>query len=487
MLVSLYTVRVVLNVLGAEDYGIYNVVAGVTVLFSFINSTLATSIQRFLCVEIGKNDNEKVRDIFSQSLVIVTVLAILIVILTEIGGLLFIKYKMNLPEGRRNAAIWVLHFASLITLFNTLKIPYNAIIISYEKMNFFALISVVEAILKLVVCFLLYVFKFDKLVFYSFLLFCVSIVIFLGYAFYSLISFPESHFKKVYDKDTLKKLLSFSGWSLFGGFASMANNQGMNLIINVFCGVVINAALGIAYQIYNAVYSFVTNFQTAFNPALVKIYSAGEKEKLFVLINRSAKFSYYLLLFIVVPLFVNLEFVLKVWLGEYSEMIPIFTKLLLIEALCSPINGPFWMTVQASGKIGKFQLIVSFIILLNLPFSYLFLKLGYDVKAILIIKIIVQVLVTIFRIIYLRVTEKFSIRTFFKECLIPIIIITTISFMFVYLIKNNIEAELLSFFISCVCSVFIVFLLVYFFGINREEKKNVKSFISNKIKRQNNN
>ena len=481
MLVSLYTVRAVLATLGAEDYGIYNVVAGVVVMFGFVNSALATACQRFLSFEIGKQNFENVRAVFSQFVFIMFFMAFVISVFTWIGGMWFVQNKMQMPESRRAAAKMVFHFSVAITFFNAIRIPYNALIISFERMNFFAALSIAESVLKLLVVFVLRALHFDKLVLYSVLLLLISVIIFICYMLFCSMKFRESRLKFCLEKKSIRDIFSFSWWSLFGGFASMANNQGMNLIINLFCGVVVNAALGIANQVYNAVYQFVTNFQTAFNPPLVKVYASGNRDELFSVINRTSKYSYYLLLFIVVPLFVNLEFALNLWLKEYPENTMIFIKLLLVEALASPLNGPLWMTVQASGKIAKYQFLTSLIIVLNVPVSFFLLKNGFEAYSVLIVKIILQIVITVYRVVYLSQKESFPIGMFLREVVLPAIPISAVSFITVFMIRICLSHRIASFLTSCCFSVLLIPLLVFFFGSTKAERNVICNFIRTKI------
>ena len=481
MLVSLYTVRIVLNTLGETDYGVYNVVAGVVVLFTFINSALATASQRFFSFSLGKNDKNGLRNYFSLSFFIILIFIALITIFAEVGGTWFILKKMNVPENRRGIALIVLQFSVIATAFNSLRIPYNAMIISYEKMSFFAWISILESVLKLGTAFILKIITFDKLISYSVLIALISIIIFLCYLFYSLKSFKECRVKRFYDRKAVKELVGFSGWSLLGGCANMANSQGINMIVNVFCGVVVNAAMGIANQVDTAVYSFVTNFQTAFNPQIVKHYAAKEYNSLFLLINRTAKCSYFLLLFIVVPLYVNLDFVLKLWLGSIPEYTLTFIKLLLLLSLISAINGPLWMTVQARGNIKNYQIIVSTIIIASLPLSYISLKLGFSVYSVILVKIFIQIVVTLFRLFYMKKYMNLSLKSFCKDVLFPIIPVTIFTFFCAFFVKKVISKEIVSFFISCVVSVFVCSFLVFFMGINKQERSALKQIIKSKF------
>lgn len=475
MIVSLYTVRVVLNTLGAEDYGIYNVVAGVVVLFSFVNNAMATATQRFLNFNLGKSDAEKTQQTYSASLLIHIGIALIFVILAETVGLWFVNSKLNIPQGRHSAAMWCYQFSIITTVFNILRVPYNAVIIAYEKMSFFAWVSIVEAVLKLLVVYLLIISPFDKLVAYVILLTLVSIIILFCYKIYCNKKFVTAHYKKVTDYSLVKEILGFSGWSLFGATANVANNQGTNIVLNMFTNVTVNAAMGIANQVNNAVYSFVSNFQTAFKPQLVKSYAAGEKEEFNNLIIRSAKFSFYLLWIIVLPLTLNLDFVLQIWLKNVPDFSIGFVKLILIYSLFESINGPLWLAVQAIGKIKKYQIIVSCLIFSNLPLSIIAFSLGANPYWVLLIRIILECFITIFRLLYLNKTQKFSVISYVKNVMIPVLIVMIVSFIVTSLLSSCFSG-LVFFFISCAISVIVNILLVCLVGINKNERKMIVNF-----------
>lgn len=475
MIVSLYTVRVVLNTLGAEDYGIYNVVAGVVVLFSFVNNAMATSTQRFLNFNLGKNDTEKTQQTYSASLLIHIGIALIFIVLAETIGLWFVNTKLNIPLERHSAAMWCYQFSIITTVFNILRVPYNAVIIAYEKMSFFAWVSIVEAVLKLLVVYLLIISPLDKLVAYVILLTLVSIIILFCYKIYCNKKFATAHYKKVTDYSLVKEILGFSGWSLFGATANVANNQGTNIVLNMFTNVTVNAAMGIANQVNNAVYSFVSNFQTAFKPQLVKSYAAGEKEEFNNLIIRSAKFSFYLLWIIVLPLTLNLDFVLGIWLKNVPEFSIGFVKLILLYSLFESINGPLWLAVQATGKIKKYQIIVSCLIFSNLPLSIIAFSLGANPYWVLLIRIILECFITIFRLLYLKKTQKFSIRSYIKHVIIPVLLVMIFSFIITTILSSNFSGFVF-FFISCFVSVIVNVLLVFIVGININERKMLVSF-----------
>lgn len=298
MLVSLYTVRVVLEVLGAEDYGIYNMVGGVVVLFTFLNTAMTSATQRFLNFALGQNDTEQARDVYSASLVIHALISVLVVVLAQAVGLWFFYNVLNIPPERQAAAFAVYQFSVAATVIGILQVPYRATIIAYEKMSFFAMLSIIEAGLRLGVVFLLPVILFDKLIVYAFLVCITGIVVLLMYKLYCNKTFETARFRYCRDKELFRQLLGFSGWSVFGGVASVSRDQGTNVLLNIFHGVTVNAAMGIATQINSAVYQFVSNFQTAFRPQIVKSYSAKEYDYFMQLIFRTAKASFCLLFFL---------------------------------------------------------------------------------------------------------------------------------------------------------------------------------------------
>ena len=480
MLVSLYTVRVVLNVLGAEDYGIYNVVAGVVVLFSFVNNAMATGVQRFLNFYLGKNDEEKTQEIYSVSLVIHGIICLVFIFLAETVGLWFVNAKLNVPLERKTASFWCYQAAVVTTLANIMRVPYNAVIIAYEKMSFFAGLSIVESVLKLLVVFLLKISPLDKLVCYSFLLTAVSFVILFVYKIYCNKNFTIAHFRKNKDKGLGKELVSFSGWSLFGAVANVANSQGTNIVLNIFTNVTVNAAMGIANQVNTAVYSFVSNFQTAFNPQLVKSYAAGERKEFSALIFRASKFSFLLLWMIVLPLSLNLETVLSVWLKNVPEYAVGFVQLILIYSLVDAMNGPLWMAVQAIGKIKSYQIIVSILIFLNLPVSIVAFILGANPYSILQIRIALGIVITVFRIFYLKKNVNLSFLDFVKDVIIRCALVLFFSLILVKILSSNFTG-IAFFFISCTLSVIFCVIFSFVIALKKTERLIALNFIKQRV------
>lgn len=471
MLVSLYTVRVVLNTLGAEDYGIFNVVAGVVVLFSFVNNAMATSVQRFLNFYLGKNDTEKTQNVYSASLVIHGIICLIFIVLSETVGLWFVNAKLNIPTGRSNAAFWCYQAAVTTTLANIMRVPYNAVIIAYEKMSFFAGLSIVEAVLKLSVAFLLKITHLDKLVFYSLLLAGVSFIILAIYKFYCNKKFEIAHYRRNQDKGLGKELVSFSGWSLFGAVANVANTQGTNIVLNIFTNVTVNAAMGIANQVNAAVYSFVSNFQTAFNPQLVKNYAAGEKKEFQTLVNHSAKFSFYLLWLIVLPVYANCSFLLSIWLKNVPQYSVGFVRLVLIFSLVESLNGPLWISIQATGKIRAYQIIIGIINILNLPFSIAAFCLGANPYWILYIRIALNCFAFAIRVLLSKKYFGLSVRLFLRESVLAPVFIAAASAFATLLCGKLVSKSVPQFFATCTVSVFVSGILIFFVGMKAAERK----------------
>ena len=379
MFTALFTSRIVLQVLGETDYGIYNIIGGVVVLFSFLNSALLQATQRFLNFNLGKKDEETTHKVFCMSLNSYFILSVIFLILGETIGLWFVDTQLNIPENRMHAAHWVYQFSLLTFVINLIRVPYNATIIAYERMDFYAYLSLGEVVLKLIVVYLLYITTFDKLVFYSFLYTLVPLFITLLYKLYCNRHFPISHYKRFWDKNMFNQLFSFSGWSLLGNLANLAASQGLNILINIFYGVTVNTALGIANQISSNVFHFISNFQVAFNPQIVKSYAANETERLNSLIFSSSKLSFFLLFIIAFPLILNMDFVLNLWLVDVPQYTAIFSRLILCFFLIEALSAPLWMFVQATGRIRNYQILMGILIFLNFPLAYLVLKYGFPV------------------------------------------------------------------------------------------------------------
>lgn len=427
MVVSLYTSRIILNELGVEDFGIYNLVAGVVILFSFLSNVMITATQRYLSIAIGKKDEKYIQAVFSTSLLSHFFLIFFIFLAAETIGLWLINAKLEIPADRMSATNFVYQLAILTTCVNIIRIPYNASIIANERMSFFAYVSIVETFLKLAVVWALAITPGDKLVIYSFLLLLVAIVIDIAYWYYCQRFLLANKFYLKTNKKLFVELTSFSVWNLFGGLADIGYKQGTNIILNLFWGVSINAVLGITNQIRNALVPFIGNLQLAVNPQMVKSYALGDYEYFKILVYRISKYSYFLMLIIVFPIIFNIDLILELWLKNPPEHTAIFAILTSVYCLVDSLTGPLWAAMQAGGKIKRFQIVTGICLLLNLPVSYLFLMYGYAPSVVLIIQIVITGFTVGVRVLFVKYYLQFSIRNYVREVIFPIVFVTALS------------------------------------------------------------
>ena len=435
MLVTLYTSRVVLQQLGVEDFGIYNIVAGIVVLFSFINSAMTASTQRFLNFELGRGNIDEAQKIFAASLNIYIAIVITFIILAETVGLWFLNTYINIPVERAAAANWVYQATIIATALNFIRTPYNAAIIAYEQMSFYAYTSIIEAILKLGVVFIISMFH-DKLIGYSWLLALIALAILALYVFFCRHAFSicRNHTFN-YNKRRYTSLISFSGWSLFGSVANIGASQGINVLLNIFFGVAVNAAVGIANQVNGAVYQFVSNFQTAFSPQIVKTYAAGYKDAFLSLLNNAARYSFLLLFVISFPIYMECDFILSIWLFEVPPLAVQFTQLVLLANMFDALSGPLWCAVQATGKIKTYQLVVSLMFLSTLPLSYVGLKIGLPASYVFGIKVIISAILFIYRLLYIGENLNMRLHPFVYNVISRIALILILSIAAAFLLQ----------------------------------------------------
>lgn len=477
MFVALYTSRVVLNILGVEDYGVFNVIGGVVTLFAFFNSAMSSATQRFFSFEIGRGDFENLRKVFNAIQIIQFTFALIIFVLAESIGLWFVKTYLVIPLDRMDAAIWVYHFSVFTFIISMLQVPFNAIIIAHEKMNVYAYLSIVEVLLKLIVVFMLTSINYDKLIFFAILNFCVVILISLVYIIYTRISFSESKFQIVKEKHLFKTLISYTGWSLYGNMAAVTKVQGVSILLNIFFGPIINTAIGIANQVQAAVSGFVYNFQIAVNPQIVKSYANGEKKYLNDLIISSSKFSFYLLYILSIPIIIEVDQILKLWLKFVPDYSAIFTILVLINILIDFVGGSLIAAVQATGNIKLYQKIIGTLLISIIPISYIFLKLGYSPEITLHISIFISILVFITRVYMVWKLIKFPVFTFIKEIVLKNILIVLLSVSITLIIKNILIENYIRLFIITSFSILWNITLIYFIGLTPDEKLIIKKSI----------
>lgn len=468
--VSFYTVRVVLDTLGEVDYGIYNVVGGIVIMFSFMSNTMATASQRFFATELGRGDSLKLKQTFSMTMQIYLLLSVLILILAESVGLWFLNTQMTIPAERMGAARWIYQFSVfsfIITMFTT---PYNAIIIAHERMNIYAWVSIVEVILKLVIVYLLLLFSYDKLKLYAVLVFVVTIITTLIYRIYSRRKFKECSYSYYWEKSLFTEIVSYSGWNLFGALAGVFNGQGINIILNMFFGPIVNTARAIAFQVSGAINQFVLNFMTASRPQITKYYAIGERERMLKLVFQSSKFSFLLLFLIAIPLLLETEFIFNIWLKEVPDSAVLFTRLVIITALIDSLSYPLMTAAQATGRIKKYQATVGTIMLLSLPLSYLFLKMGFPASIVFYIAIFNAIVCLFARLLMLKTMVELSISQYIFTVLLPVTIVTILTYPVPVYLLLKMDYSLFRFLIVISVSIVLASLSIYWLGLSRSER-----------------
>lgn len=474
MIVNLYTSRVILNALGIDDFGIYNVVGGLVAMFSMLSGSITVSISRFITFELGKGDKGDVNKVFSSALNVQACMMFIILILAETIGLWFLNEKMVFPAERTVATNWVYQFTIITFLVNLISVPYNAAIIAYEKMAAFAYISIVEASLKLGIAIGLIYIPYDKLIVYAVLMMLVSVMIRAIYGLYCKRHFTDCTYHFIFDKSVLKSMFSYAGWTYIGSSAALLRDQGGNILINIFFGPAVNAARGIAVQVQSAVNQFAFNFTTALNPQITKNYAAGDYGRVKFLIRWGTLASYFLLLLIALPIFLNTPYILKLWLKNVPEGTVEFVRLALLFAMSEAISNPLVTAASASGNIRKYQLLVGGIQFMNFPITYLFFRLGFPSYAVLVIAIILSQCCLAARLYILRGMIGLSARKFLKKCYSRITIVSLLALIIPLLAQHYIKETLVGLLISVLICTTSTFAIIYLVGCNRHEREYIR-------------
>lgn len=485
MVISLYTSRVILNALGVEDYGIYNVVGGVVTMFTMLSGSLSAAISRFITFELGKGDPEKLRRVFATSVIVQLFLIVIITVLLETIGLWFLNNKLVIPEDRLVAANWVFQFSVITFAINLWSVPYNATIIAHEHMNAFAYISIFDAVAKLLVAFTILKNPFDRLVYYSALVLVVGIIQRYLYTLYCKKHFDECEFHFLYDKKITKEIFGFAGWNFIGASSDILRDQGGNILINLFFGPTINAARGIAVQVNSAVYGFVQNFMTAIKPQITKNYASGNWDYMMELIFMGCRYGYYILLILSLPVIVNTEYILKLWLGQVPEHTVNFVQLVLLFSLSESLSSTLITAQLATGRIKQYQLIVGTLALLNLPLSYLCLKMGAPAECIYIVAIFVSVVCEAARVIMLRKMINLSVKAFLNKVYFNVVLVTIVaSVVPIYLsMQFDFSKDFSMFLLSCVITLVCCLLSIAFVGCSKGERSYAIRTIDNYVKK----
>ncbi len=479
MVISLYTSRVVLNTLGVEDYGINNVVSGFIGMLGFLSGSLGAASSRFITYDLGIGDMPTMKRTFGNIVTIHLLLAVIILILGETIGLWFVLNKLQIPENRMTAALWVYQFSIFSFMLSIVSVPYNATIIAHERMKAFAYITIVDAVLKLLIVYLLVVIPYDKLIIYAILFFCIQVFDRVVYGVYCYRHFEETKTKLAFNKKLFKEIFSFAVWTMNGNLAVIGYTQGINVLLNMFFGPVVNAARGVAVQVQGVVTGFCNNFQMALNPQLTKSYAQNDLEHMQQLLKVSSKFSFFLLFIISLPLILEAPLVLKWWLGIVPEHTVNFLRLILCSSMLIALSNPLVVSVHATGKIKKFQVIEGTMLLCIVPIAYVLLKF-FDIRPeyVFCVHIAVEILTQYVRVRIVLPMISMKCIDYFKEVIVPIIKVIVITPILPLIAYNYIGQSVITFFIICFISVICVLGGVYYLGCLKSERE----FAINKIR-----
>lgn len=471
MVVGIYTSRVILDALGEIDYGIYNVVGGFVTVFSIVSGTMTTATQRFLSFEIGKDNSESIQKVFSSAVIIHYLLAFITLIIAEAVGVWFLNTHMNFPVGRYAAANWVFQISLLTFLITIVSQPYNAALIAYERMSAFAYLSIFDVAMKLGICYLIYISPIDKLVLYAILMGLTQVILRIIYGLYVKREFPVCKVSWKIDRPICKGMFSFVGWNMIGALAVIAREQGVNVILNIFFGPVVNAARGIAYQILSKVQGFVGNFQMAFTPQIVKFYAQNDRRSMYKLVFRSSKFSYLLMLGLSIPIIIEAPAILGVWLKDVPEDTALFTRIVLFTSMLSALSNPLISAMHASGIVRDYQIIVGGISLFTLPVVYAFLRFGAPAYMAMLVVMAFEFLCHIARVILLGRTIQFPVCKYFMEVTGRMIVITLVSFFVPCLIYKVVDVPFWRFCVVVVVSILSFAINSYYLGLDAHERE----------------
>lgn len=480
--VTLYTSRVVLSVLGVDDYGIYNVVGGIVTIFSFLNGSLGSATSRFITFELGKKDYQQLGKIFNVALVVHILLGVLIVVLAETIGLWFFYEKMTIPADRVNAAFWVYQISILTSFFSMSQVPYNAVIIAHENMKVYAYVGIADVFIRLLIVYLIAFSPIDKLVFYSVLLCMLQIGVMMYYRYYCRCNYEESKIQICRDRALYKSIFSYAGSDMIGSMSVMAQGQGLNLLLNVFFGPAVNAARAIAYQVQGAVTQFSNNFMTAVKPQIIKSYAENNLDAMWKLVVQSSCFSYYLMWMICLPIMLETDTILSLWLGEYPEHSTSFLLLVLILCLIQTVKTPRSTILHAMAKLFFANITVGIVLCMAFPLAYLFLKMGGEPESVFWAANITMILSEIVGVLVLRHYLIFSILKYFIKVHGRCLLVTLISAIIPFLLYDKImESGLLRLLFTTFITTISVGITSFYIGMDSPMRQKIYGFVRSKL------
>lgn len=486
IIVNLFVSRIILDELGVTDFGIYTIVGGIVSFFGLFQSVMASAVSRFFTIEIGRNNIDRLNKYFKTVVIIYFGIAFLFLLIAETLGLWFLQNKIIIPPDRLNAALWVYQFSIITFVVSIFTVSYNAIIMSHEKFNVFALIGIAEVILKVLFVFILIYIEFDKLIFYSFSIFGITFFVFFMNYLYCRRNYIETRFSWYWNISMFKEMLSFSFWSLFGSISSVARNQGLSIILGMFFNPAINAARGISYQVNDGIMQLSHNFFAAVRPQITKHHARNDLNNMLSLVIGSSKYSFYLLMLISIPIILETPFLFKIWLINTPDETVLFTRLLVITSLIDVLAYPLITAINANGNIKWYQIITGSILIMTLPISYIFLYYGFPPVSVMYVSLVISIIAQCSRIVFVKYFFKISFSFYLKKIILNILLIFTISLIIPLIVVWLLPSDLYRFILTILISLINSFLIIYFIGFQKEERtfvKNlVKKYLHKKIK-----
>ena len=483
MFLGLFTSRIVLDALGENDYGVYNVIGGVVSMFSIISGALNAAVSRFITFEMGKGGEARLNKVYSTAVTIQLILALIVVLLAEPAGIWFIDNKMTIDPARIPAARWVLQFSLLAFVVNLMSVPQMASITAHEKMSAYAGIGILDGLLRFGVALLIKYSATDRLILYSVLMAVAVLIVRLAYGIYCRRHFEECRYRPVFDGRLIREMFSFAGWNFIGVTAGVLRDHGGNILVNLFAGTAVNAARGMALQLSNAVQGFVTNFMTAVNPQITKSYAAGDREYMLSLVRKASRMSYYLLFIIVLPVLFNTEYLMGLWLKEVPAQSVSFARLFLVLSLSESISNPLMTSALATGRIRRYQSVVGGLIMLNLPVSYVFLKAGAPPEVTVAVAIGISQICFFARLAILRGLVGLSARQFIIRVYCNVLCVTAAALVLPLLTGRYMPDGFGGFCLSLAVCVVSAGLSVLFIGCSRDERRDMMTMLLKPFRR----
>lgn len=477
LIITLFTSRIVLKSLGFDDFGLYNVIGGVVTLFAFLRSSMSSSTQRFLAYEMGSSTADNLRHVFCVCLTTHILLALVLFALAETIGLWFLNTHINIPVGREEAANWIYQFAVLSLCMNMVSLPYDADIVSNERMGYFAFLSILDAVLKLAIAYIVLYTKGDNLILYGALMMGISALnLFLNWI-YCRMKFAETRFSFFWNKAMFLRIFSFSGWTIYGQLAVVGSNQGTNILVNIFHSVAANAAMGVGHQVNSALTGLVSNFQTAFKPQITKSYASGDYEYLTSLTNYASKISFFLLFLVSLPIILNIEWVLQLWLERVPAHAGELCIVFIIASLCNAVSAPLWMNIFATGRVRNYQLWLSAAYVAELIAVYVLFRMGYPLVVGVSMKAVLNFVVIFVRLYYTHTTQpQFSLVGYSRQVLLPVFCAAILTIAVSLPVANMTNNDLIRLSLTPII-VIVSIALAYFVGLNKREKKSLRNLI----------